>query len=1075
MGNNISSDDNDIWTHQQQVNNNATQAVIGKSSQHSQSSAAAIALKPQQQQQQPSRDSQQPSTAFRKEEKYSLTKDKSMLATISEKQQLEDHYNGLFHRYQNTPSPFSVVSYYDQQPSRHRCHSRASPDSNRYSSSIMNSGFSSAVGGDSFHFSSVADSTITDFTNASTFSINSFLDKASDEKNDFMPFSVSVSNPTIDPHHPIELESLSTAQAILDLLLKKPEAIYDVFSYVLSHTGSARNTNHTEPCDAAFQKEAFLAMETWSLRATDTFAKVMVACCRLYGWGTEREPELGFHDLQSLAKRGVWEAFYFLGQCYHYGLASDDTAMDREKALYWYAKLVENAENAANYQQAQLYVAEAQFRIVAIQFAAGKITFDNLHENVDMLKQSADSGNRKAEFSFGLMLDSGVIKDDVSALEYYERSAIKGYAPAQVQLGLSLIRNGSSEGIDWLKKAAEEQHDAWAYYYLGESYEFGRCVEVDKLAAYQCYSNAAEGGNHYLAQFRLGMHFLYGGLGLQKDLSKAFQYLKTSARAGYHDAQYLLGMMYRQGNIPELSEPCSPSSKNTNRHARKLRHEKEAFRWIRRAATQGMHTAITQIAHCYEEGIGTAVNHALATEYYSIAVKIAGKHLPSAQLTYARFLHKSGHYSKALELYLLAAGIHGSTLNTVPSSPVIARVAKRMVALIYLDKSDTTTPYEPKEALDLLFSLADCPEGDADAHYWIAVCYEEGVPDVLAVNLQKAYEHYLISAHLGSSDSLFQVGYMLCKGIGVKEDKGAAFSWFQRSADRNHADALFYVGIYHYNANAPLLKRDHEQARLCFRKAAESNHVEAMVAYAQLCQDKLNLLSSSSAADAAEMKRLQTEVMRWYTKAAKRNSIKALRELGRIYTVKGDFKNALESYLKAVSHNDGLSTLILGGFYENGQGMTANTQIALKCYAKAYELGQATALFASAELYEKLQKFSIAYAYYQRVLQEPKISHQLLSKKMSKLKIALYSLHYCPTTAIFAPTDLTATMTQPYLFESIPSLLPKSEAFQLLLTLGKVEQFDKAKYWIAKCYFDGNGTRQDRVEASRWLSTVSNL
>jgi TPR repeat protein len=182
-----------------------------------------------------------------------------------------------------------------------------------------------------------------------------------------------------------------------------------------------------------------------------------------------------------------------------------------------------------------------------------------------------------------------------------------------------------------------------------------------------------------------------------------------------------------------------------------------AFRWIRKAAAQRLHTAITQLANCYEEGVGTPVNNELATEYYEIATNIPGKYLPSAQQTYARFLHKTGNYAKALEYYLYASGMKHSPLNTHLAIPSISRIARRMVALLYLDEKDETTPFEPQEAFAILTALANVPEGDADAEYWIAVCYEEGVSDVIHLDLLQAYEHYVISANLGLSDSQFQV------------------------------------------------------------------------------------------------------------------------------------------------------------------------------------------------------------------------------------------------------------------------------------------------------------------------------
>ncbi|RCI03839.1 hypothetical protein CU098_012107, partial [Rhizopus stolonifer] len=661
----------------------------------------------------------------------------------------------------------------------------------------------------------------------------------------------------------------------------------------------------------------------------------------------------------------------------------------------------------------------------------------------------------KSEFSLGLLIEIGLIEDSLIAKEYYLKSAKKGYLPAQVQLALILRSEDSPESISWLSSAAR-LGDPRAFYYLGESYEFGKCVKADSMIAVHNYQTSAERYNHHMSEFRLGMHYLHGGLELEQDNAKAFYYLQRAAIGGYPDAQYLLGMMYRDGKVP------SSGTKNSRQSsAETSRNNKEAFRWIRKAASQRMHTAITQIANCYEEGVGTAVNYALATEYYDIAISIPGKHLPSAQQTYARFLHKNGKYEKALEMYLYASGLKKSPLNTHPSSPTIARAAKRMVALLYLDEKDTTTPFRPKEAFDILTSLAK--SNDADAHYWIAVCYEEGVPGVVSIDLTKSFEHYVISANLGFSDSQFQVGHMLCKGIGVKEDRQAAFKWFKKSAEKNNAKALYYIGIYHYNGSGSIV-RDHEQARLYFKRSAELGHVEAMVSYAQTCQERLK----TTGLNPSEIEKLQAETFKWYAKSAKQNHTTALRELGRLYGAKGDFKTSHECYLKASQLEDALSALFLGGYYENGQGVGPDPQKALQYYTKAMELGQPTALFAIAELCEKQQDYEKAYSYYKRVSQDSRISKNFKSSKISRLKMALYSLNYDPNTLLYEKS------TRPkQLFDSIPSLLSTTEAFDTLLKLANEEKFSDAFNWIAECYQDGKGVDQNTTESIHWRIRAS--
>ncbi|KAI7906500.1 uncharacterized protein BX663DRAFT_548675 [Cokeromyces recurvatus] len=958
-----------------------------------------------------------------------------------------------------------------QQTSYYRQSKHFFPPDQHGSTFTATSGFSSHFG-EQFHFSVLADSAITDLTNVSSFSFNSFFDKLGDDNmNNYimatpdLDFIDNTVLPLRSNNIIPSLDYLSTADEILELLTTRSDSVFDILT---SMYGSERMKS-----DVELQREASQAVETWSLRhADDMTAKMMAACCKLCGWGTTKDPKEGFMELQALAKRDVWEAYYYLGHCYLFGVVGQQMnegsyrsssyslqPVDHEQAIYWYRKLIESPTTIQS-ERIQLYIAEAKLRIAAIHFTTGKMNKDNLQENIDYLKESVSAGNRKSEFSFGFLIETGVIDDKVSAKEYYTQSANKGYTPSQIQLALILLKENSSEAISWLKKASR-LGDPRAFYYLGECYEFGNGVQADPILAVQYYQNAADRYSHPMAGFRLGLHYLHGGLNLLKDNAKAFYYLERAAKSGYPDAQYLIGMMYRDGKVPSTTR--SSPRMYSNGDTISTRHKKEAFRWIRRAALQDMHTAITQMANFYEEGVGCPVNYSLAEEYYEIAVSKPGKHLPSAQQTYARFLHKNGHYQRALDMYLYASGMKQSLLNTYPPSDIISRTAKRMVALFYLDEKDTTTPFKPKEAFDILTSLTHLPGSDADAEYWIAVCHEEGVGDIIPKNLSLAYKHYVISANLGSSDSQFQVGHMLCKGIGVKEDRMAAFEWLQKSAEKNNPKALYYIGIYYYNGYDSI-KCNYDKACYYFKRAAELGHTESMVSYAQICQEKLK--NSISKLSASEIETLRSDSLKWYSRAAKENHITGLRELGRLYGAKGEFKTSMEFYVKAANLNDALSALFLGGYYENGQGVTQDKQTALKFYMKAIELGQSTALFAVAELYEKLQDYEKAYIYYERVTKDTRIPKTYKSRKTSLLKMALYSLNYDPNT-IFSKSR-SSPLAKQNKFESIPSLLSKSESFNILMKLATEDNFHEAYNWIAECYKDGRGVIQDISESLKW-------
>lgn len=282
------------------------------------------------------------------------------------------------------------------KPAQKSNRSSVVPKRERYNSTISVSGFSSTIG-DPLHFSMVGDSTITDITNVSSFSVNSFLDKIGEDNNYIMhipdsDYSTKSNLPSID--------HISTTDDIINLLLQHPNDTYDLLTAIY---GSDRMKNNLD-----LQREAFQAAETWSLRPTDVIAKTIVACCKLCGWGTPKSSKKGFQELQALAKKGVWEAYYYLGQCYDKGVEQANEgynlsgrplsvhviqSADKEQAIYWYKKVIETTNDVQSVR-VQYYIADAQFRIAAINFTSDKIDSNNVDENINYLKQSVSAGNR---------------------------------------------------------------------------------------------------------------------------------------------------------------------------------------------------------------------------------------------------------------------------------------------------------------------------------------------------------------------------------------------------------------------------------------------------------------------------------------------------------------------------------------------------------------------------------------------------------------------------------------------------------------------------------------------------------
>jgi uncharacterized protein len=118
-----------------------------------------------------------------------------------------------------------------------------------------------------------------------------------------------------------------------------------------------------------------------------------------------------------------------------------------------------------------------------------------------------------------------------------------------------------------------------------------------------------------------------------------------------------------------------------------------------------------------------------------------------------------------------------------------------------------------KTALSELTPLAD--EGDAEAQYYLALCYDNGrgAPR----DFKAAAKWYLKSAEKQYPASEYGLGMMYFEGRGVQQDINAAVKWFQRSAEQGYGDAQYFLGFLHYKGKG--VPQSYPLAAAWFRKA----------------------------------------------------------------------------------------------------------------------------------------------------------------------------------------------------------------------------------------------------------------
>lgn len=158
----------------------------------------------------------------------------------------------------------------------------------------------------------------------------------------------------------------------------------------------------------------------------------------------------------------------------------------------------------------------------------------------------AQSTSPEALYDRGMDAITGVgpSRNDAEGIDFFRRSADRGYGPAQIALGYyyetgtSLARD-PGEALELYKKAAQ-QGDPLAGWLAGRLYFIGSTVGRDADLAQKWLKIAADQNNAY------GAYYL-GRLMADRDYTKAPRLFKIAADQGLPQAQYFYAKALRDG------------------------------------------------------------------------------------------------------------------------------------------------------------------------------------------------------------------------------------------------------------------------------------------------------------------------------------------------------------------------------------------------------------------------------------------------------------------------------------------------------------------------------------------------
>ena len=309
-----------------------------------------------------------------------------------------------------------------------------------------------------------------------------------------------------------------------------------------------------------------------SAKQKNKFAQFSLANLYYYGSGVEKDLSQAFLWYQRSSSQGQPYAAYSIAQMYRYGeyvTKDNDTAQRYYKqALSGFLKI--ESDDMAN---------DDLFYKLGQMFKFGLGTDSDVTKAIEYFRRSAEMNNKNGLFEYGkaLLIGEHIPQDTDSALKILEKAVKLKNSNAKRFLALEYISGEHLEqdfekGIALLTECADSG-DVIACYRLGKIYLESEIMpqNLDKAEKYLLlaedneytqyalaklylqeekydiqkavnYFEKSADKNHW-ASYQLGRLYLFGAEGLEKDKTKAVEWLTKSANDGNEYAQNMLNNM----------------------------------------------------------------------------------------------------------------------------------------------------------------------------------------------------------------------------------------------------------------------------------------------------------------------------------------------------------------------------------------------------------------------------------------------------------------------------------------------------------------------------------------------------
>lgn len=706
-------------------------------------------------------------------------------------------------------------------------------------------------------------------------------------------------------------EDEAKAQHLLDSLVAE--------HHTLNYTQSLAGLYYMYPSNQGLRDSA-KAMRYWLQGDAFGSSQCQMRLGR-FNYEQERYPEALAYFRKVAVKEEMYkmqdEACHLVGFMFYNGTGCEQNA---DSAIYWLKRGADQFESAECAMfLASLYESEEH---------------KDMPQAVKYYRKANEYGDTTALVNLGRLYANNGNND--RAAECFQEMIDKGQADGYFWMAMLYDAAGDSKTCNEYLVKGDKKGSRMASETLGVIYEYGMDgVKIDNKKAAKYYEKAGTPKAHY----RHGILYLNGDIGKQKesDIAKGMELVSLAADEGYIDAIYTMGYCYETGrNVDSVDhtkavsyfKQLADNDIASGQFKMGLYYElgdggleadsAKAIEYYRKAADQGHGEAMCYLGDFYRIGQFLPLDKAKAFELYTQAHE-AGEEMG----TY--YVGRS---------YLEGCGVEIDTIAAIPylkaaAAQGVGNAAYKVADIYNYGRAGVTADGDSA----LAYYVSGHENGSGDASYFLGrlLLNEEKV--------DQAFEYFFVAAQRGNVDGIITFAIMLQQGIGTKEaDPATAYRIFENTA-RNYGDQRAYcqLGIACLQGNG--CPEDEALGKAYLDTAANMGNVLAMHTLGLCYLNGYGCVPDTNAAIA------------WLERAADNEKIESINALGDVYEAKGDFKNAVLYYEKAVAMGSLEGYCNLGYCYEQGQGVVLNSKKAYEHYLYAAEHGSTRGCMSVASCY----------------------------------------------------------------------------------------------------------------------------